>query len=117
MQVRSQAPDGPDSFTEPLLTRHPWRVAILLGTVATPAAVILAVPAPRPLDAILAWPLVLMDRWVGPANIGTAQDQIQEGTLARLAALVVGIVLTWVHYVVLARLGVWRAAGRVSHDA
>ena len=85
--------------------RHPWLAAILLGTLATPAAVILAVPSPRPLDAILAWPLVLMDWWVG------------QGRPERLAALLVGIVLTWAHYVVLARLGVWWAVTRMSDDA
>jgi len=94
--------------------RRPWVAALLLGTVATPAAVILAVPAPRPLDAILAWPLVLMDRWVGPGGISMDQDPVQEGPAVRLAALVVGIVLTWVHYVLLARLVVWRVAAQES---
>jgi hypothetical protein len=94
--------------------RHPWLAAVLLGTVATPAAVILAVPAPRPLDAILAWPLVLLDGWVGPAlNIGTAEKPIYQATPVHLVALVVGIVLTWLSYILLARLALWRvAAGR-----
>ncbi|HEY7612696.1 MAG TPA: hypothetical protein VH764_06870 [Gemmatimonadales bacterium] len=74
---------------------RPWPTALLLGTAATPAAVILAIPAPAPLDALLAWPLVLLDRWVGPSGAGP---------LLRLLAGVVGIVLTWVHYVVVARL-------------
>jgi hypothetical protein len=96
--------------------RRPWVVALLLGTVATPAAVILAVPAPRPLDAILAWPLVVMDRWVGPGII-TTQESIHEGIPLRLAALAIGIVLTWVHYIVLARLVVWRMTARETDGA
>lgn len=98
------------------MLRHPWLAALLLGTVATPAAVILAVPAPRPLDAVLAWPLVLLDTWVGPGlNIGTAEEPIYQGTPVHLVALVFGIVLTWLFYVLLARLALWRvAAGRAQ---
>jgi hypothetical protein len=88
--------------------RHPWLAALLLGTLATPAAVILAVPAPRPLDVVLAWPLVAMDVWVG---------QRQEGRQIRVLALIVGIALTWVFYVFLARLLVWRVSpGRNEGD-
>lgn len=101
------------SSEEPLLVRRPWVVALLLGTVATPAAVILAVPAPRPLDAVLAWPLVLMDSWVGPGhNLGTVERPVYEDAPVRLVAAGVGIVLTWLFYVLLARLLVWRLAAR-----
>lgn len=101
------------TFGEPFLRRHPWIAALLLGTVATPAAVILAVPAPRPLDALLAWPLVLLDRWAGPApNIGTAAEPIYQSTAVHLLALVLGVSLTWLFYVFLARLALWRAAAR-----
>ena len=82
----------------------PWVMALLLGSVATPAAVILAVPAPWPLDALLAWPLVVMDRRLGARE--------HAGPMLRLLGLVIGIVLTWVHYVLLARLLVWWMAGR-----
>ena len=111
-----RAPPPKGVFEEPSLLQHPWLAALLLGTVATPAAVILAVPAPRPLDAVLAWPLVLVDTWVGPGlNIGTAEEPIYQGTPARLVALVFGIVLTWLFYVLLARLALWRvAAGRAQ---
>lgn len=88
--------------------RRPWLAALLLATAATPAAVILAVPAPRPLDAILAWPLVLMDRWAGAGSAGRGAGA-DERVLVRLGALVVGIVLTWAHYVLVARLLVWLA--------
>jgi hypothetical protein len=84
--------------------RRPWLTAILLASAATPAAVILAIPAPAPLDAVLAWPLVVLDRWIGAGG--------DTGPLARLAAGLVGIALTWVHYVVLARLLVRRIARR-----
>jgi hypothetical protein len=82
---------------------RPWLAALLLGTVATPAAVILAIPAPAPLDALLAWPLVVMDRWVGSSGAGPG---------VRLLAGVLGIALTWMHYVVVARLLVGRFASR-----
>lgn len=107
---------GPPSFEEPLLARSPWLVAILLATAATPAAVILAVPAPSPLDAILAWPLVLVDRWVG-GEIGTTRGPGGAGVGVRLGALLVGIVLTWLHYVLVARVVVWRLAGRPAGRA
>jgi hypothetical protein len=81
---------------------RPWSIALLLATTATPAAVILAIPAPAPLDALLAWPLVVLDRWVGPSV----------GPVGRLLAGVLGIVLTWVHYVVVARLLVGRFNSR-----
>ena len=71
-------------------------MALLLGTVATPAAVILAVPAPAPLDALLAWPLVVLDRLVAARP--------ESGPWVRVLSLVAGIVLTWAHYVVVARL-------------
>jgi hypothetical protein len=82
---------------------RPWLTALLLGTAATPPAVILAIPAPAPLDVILAWPLVLVDRWIA----GT-----EAGPLARLAAGLLGIALTWAHYVLLARLLIRWAAPR-----
>jgi hypothetical protein len=88
------------TLSEPFLARHPWRAALLLGTVATPAAVILAVPAPRPLDALLAWPLVLFDIWLVPGAGGG-------GTPRHAAAFAAGVVLTWVHYIVLARVILW----------
>jgi hypothetical protein len=76
--------------------RRPWLTALLLASAATPAAVILAILAPAPLDAVLAWPLVVLDRWIGAWG--------DTRPLGRLAAGLLGIVLTWVHYVVLARL-------------
>ena len=81
----------------------PWAIALLLGSTATPAAVILAMPEPAPLDAILAWPLVVRDRWVGSSGAGP---------IGRLLAGVLGIVLTWIHYVVVARLLVGRFGSR-----
>ena len=89
---------------DPALASRPWVMALLLGSVATPAAVILAVPAPWPLDALLAWPLVVIDRRLGAPE--------PAGPALRLLGLVAGIVLTWVHYVLLARLLVWWMAGR-----
>ena len=88
-------------FEEPFVERHPWLAALLLGTVATPAAVILAVPAPWPIDAVLAWPLVVLDRWVG-------SDRDHGISEVRVGALVVGITLTWFFYILLARLMLWR---------
>ena len=76
--------------------QRPWLTALLLASAATPAAVILAIPAPTPLDAALAWPLVVLDRWVGATGAA--------GPLARVGAGLLGIALTWVHYLLLARL-------------
>jgi hypothetical protein len=76
--------------------RRPWLTALLLASAATPPAVILAIPAPAPVDAVLAWPLVALDRWISAGGETTP--------LARLAAGLLGIALTWAHYVVLARL-------------
>jgi hypothetical protein len=45
--------------SEPSISRHPWLAALLLATLATPAGVVIAWLAPRPLDA-MALPLVLM---------------------------------------------------------
>jgi hypothetical protein len=84
--------------------RRPWLTALLLGTAATPPAVILAIPAPAPLDAVLAWPLVLLDRWIAGSD--------DAGPLIRLAVGLLGIAITWVHYVLLARLLVWWTARR-----
>jgi hypothetical protein len=86
--------------------RRPWLTALLLGSVSTPAAVILAIPAPAPLDAVLAWPLVVMDRWIAADG--------DTGPLARLAAGLLGIALTWVHYILLARLLVRLIARRAA---
>jgi hypothetical protein len=98
-----------ETFSEPLLQRKPWVAALLLGTVATPAGIVLGWLAPRPLDALVALPLVLLDIWVGPApRIGTAEDPTYGPTFVRIVALVLGVVLTWLLYVVLARLLLWR---------
>jgi hypothetical protein len=94
---------------ESLPVRQPWLTAMLLGSAGTPAAVILALPAPSPLDAILAWPLVLMDRLVGPGpNVGTVEEPVYEDTPVHVAAGVLGIALTWLFYVVVARAVIWR---------
>lgn len=98
------------TFVEPLLPRHPWVAALLFGTVATPAGIILGWLAPRPLDAIVALPLVLLDIWVGPRiSAGSAEEQTY-GAAIRLLALAFGIVLTWLFYVLVARLVLWRLA-------
>jgi hypothetical protein len=96
-------------FTEPFVPRHPWVAALLLGTVATPAGVVLAWLAPRPLDAILALPLVLLDMWAAPGGArDTAEMPIAESPFGRLLLLTLGIVLTWLLYVLAARLVLWR---------
>ncbi len=105
-------------FAEPFLPRHPWIAALLFGTVATPGGVILAWLAPRPLDAVVAWPLVLLDAWVGPGpNARASEEPTQEATLVRLSALILGIALTWLFYVLVARLVLWRlVAGGADHE-
>jgi len=103
------------SLHEPLISRRPWFAALLVATLATPAAVVLAWLAPRPLDAVVALPLVLIDMWATSAGAtGTAVVTSNEGPLLRLLLLVLGIVLTWVFYVLVARLVFWRLAAKSS---
>ena len=78
---------------------RPWLAALLAGTAATPPAVILAIPAPSPIDALLAWPLVVIDRRIGDGDAPLL-----------LLGLLAGIALTWVYYVLVARLILWRVA-------
>lgn len=87
-------------FSEPLLSRDPWLAALLLGTVATPAGVVLGWLLPRPLDAVVALPLVLLDIWA-TADGATAPSM-------RLLLLLLGILLTWGFYVLVVRLLLWR---------
>jgi hypothetical protein len=84
----------------------PWTAALLLGTAITPAGVVLAWLAPRPLDAIAAFPLVLLDAWAAPSAGGVT------GPVSRLLLLILGIALTWLLYVLAARLVIWRLALR-----
>jgi hypothetical protein len=90
-------------FSEPLVSQRPWFVALLLATVATPAGVVFGWLAPRPLDAVVALPLVLVDMW---AASGGATGKA--GTRSGLLLLVLGIVLTWLFYILVARLALWR---------
>jgi hypothetical protein len=84
-----------------LISRHPWFAALLLATLATPAGVVLAWLAPRPLDAVVALPLVLVDVWA--TSLGA-----DESPIVRVLLLALGIVLTWLFYVIVARLVLWR---------
>ena len=104
------------TFSEPLLSRHPWFTALLLGTMATPAAVIFAWLAPRPLDAVVALPLVLVAVWAAASGgaTGTAETPSTEAPTLRLLLLVLGIVFTWVFYVIAARLLLWRLLRRAD---
>lgn len=85
----------------------PWFAALLIATLATPAGVVLGWLAPRPLDAVVALPLVLVDMWAASHRIGIAEAG-SDAPIARLLLLVLGIGLTWVWYVVAARLVLWR---------
>jgi hypothetical protein len=98
------------NFSEPLVSRHPWFVALMLATVATPAGVVLGWLAPRPLDAVVALPLVLVDLWA-------ASTPSNEAPALRLLLLILGIVLTWLFYVVVARLVLWRLLLRSGDEA
>jgi hypothetical protein len=63
---------------------------------------------------MLAWPLVLLDSWVGPGSTrGTAE---QQGALVQLLALMVGVLLTWLFYVLLARVALWRIVSTRRSD-
>ena len=99
---------GTVRFSEPFVSRHPWATACLLGSAATPAGVVLAWLAPRPLDAVAALPLVLLDLWA--ARRGSASEW------HRLGLIALGIALTWLLYVVVARLILWRLLRRDSGE-
>jgi hypothetical protein len=96
-------------FSEPFVPRHPWVAALLLATTVTPAGVVLAWVTPRPLDAIVAFPLVVLDMWAG-SEAGEAF--LGASPVARLFLLALGITLTWLLYVVAARLILWRLVPR-----
>ena len=100
------------NFSEPLLSRRPWFAALLFATAATPAGVVLAWLAPRPLDALVALPLVLVDMWA--ASDRSVAIRSSEAPILRLLLLVVGIVGTWGFYVLMARLLLWRLLLRTS---
>ncbi|HYC31430.1 MAG TPA: hypothetical protein VEB59_04030 [Gemmatimonadales bacterium] len=78
------------------MIRKPWLLASLIATTATPAAVVLAWLVPRPLDVVLAPPLVALDVWAARAAV--------TDPWAELGLLALGIGLTWGFYLLLARL-------------
>jgi hypothetical protein len=93
--------------------QHPWIAVLLLGTVATPAGIVLGWLVSRPLDAVVALPLVLVDLWaaqrVSPGPMGTP---LEPSAFTRLLLLALGMVLTWAFYVLVARVALWRLAPR-----
>ena len=108
----SEVEPPPPDVDEPILARRPWTVAALLSSAGTPAAVIAAQILPPPFDAFVAWPLVLVDRLVEPrlhleSHSGSAWSHI--------AAAGAGIVLTWLFYVLVARILIRRLA-RTAHQ-
>ena len=105
------------NFSEPLFSRHPWFAALLLATAATPAAVVLGWLTPRPLDAVVALPLVLVDVWAAERHGVTGSEAPgNEASITRLLLLAAGIVLTWLFYVVVARLVLWRLLPHADDD-
>ncbi len=99
----------------PLPPWRPWIAALLLGTALTPAGVMLGWLLPRPLDALVALPLVLVDMWAAPeAKSVAAGARAGQSALARVGLLVLGIALTWVFYVLVARVILWCVGRRVS---
>jgi hypothetical protein len=88
-----------------------WTVAFLLGTVATPAGVVLAWLAPRPLDVVVAPPLVLVDIWSARSGTrATAATAPDDSAWGELLLLWLGLSLTWLFYVLVARIVLWRMA-------
>jgi hypothetical protein len=106
------------NFSEPLVSRHPWFTALLLASVATPAGVVLGWLAPRPLDAVVALPLVLVDVWAAAeGGAGTLETPSSEAPILRVLLLIFGIVLTWLFYVLTARLVLWRLLRHSSDES
>jgi hypothetical protein len=107
-----------DRETSPdaLVSRRPWFAAFLLATVATPAGVVFAWLAPRPLDAVVALPLVLVDMWAASSGLmGPAKTASEEAPTLRLLLLLLGIGLTWLLYVLVARFVFWRLSLRTGN--
>jgi hypothetical protein len=103
------------NLSEPLVSRHPWFAALLLATLATPAGVVLAWLVPRPVDAVVALPLVLVDVWAASSGATrTAETPSNDAPTLRLLLLLLGIVLTWLFYVLAARLVLWRLSRRAG---
>jgi hypothetical protein len=74
--------------------------------------VVLAWLAPRPLDAVVALPLVLVDIWAAPA---ASTDAVRmDPAVVRLLMLALGIVLTWLFYVLMARALLRISSGRAT---
>jgi hypothetical protein len=89
--------------------------AFLLGTAVTPAGIILGWLAPRPLDAIVALPLVLVDIWAASGiHTGATETPSQNAAFVRLFLLALGIVLTWLFHVLVVRLVLWRLVPRAA---
>ena len=81
----------------------------------TPAGVILGWLAPRPLDTIVALPLVLVDMWAASVvSNGATETRFENADFVRLLLLALGIVLTWLFYVLVVRLVLWRLAEHVE---
>ena len=95
------------NFSGSLVSEHPWFTAFMLATLATPAGVVLGWLVPRPLDALVAPPLILVDMWA-TSRVGQFTAESSSNPIPRLLLLVLGIVLTWLFYVLAARLVLWR---------
>jgi hypothetical protein len=100
------------TLPEPLVLRHPWFAALLIASLATPAGVVIAWLAPRPLDAIVALPLVLVDMWAASSGVGTSDTASDASPGLRVLLLALGIVLTWIFYLLAARFVFWRVERR-----
>jgi hypothetical protein len=103
------------NYSGSLVSQHPWFTAFMLATLATPAGVVLGWLAPRPLDAVVAPPLILVDMWA-TSRVGQFTAESPSNPILRVLLLVLGIVLTWLFYVLAARLVIWRVV-RHAGDA
>jgi hypothetical protein len=102
----------------PLLRRLGWLGAIKWGTLLTPLAVLVSLLAPAWLSLILRWP-VFLGQWIDtPRTDGREAGAMDfEGPATGPLGLVLGEVLAWLWYVVLARVILWRiAAGRAERE-
>jgi hypothetical protein len=64
---------------------------------------------------VVALPLVLVDVWAASGQPTAATEAVSSGgTSLRLLLLLLGIVLTWLFYVLAARLLLWRLVPRAA---
>jgi len=106
-----RAPAVQSTLPEAFGLRHSWIAALVVGTMVTPLAILLALLAPARAGTALVWPMVLLVKWAGSGpSIGPPEHPVNEATPVQLAAAGLGLALSWAFYVLAVRVVLWRVA-------